>query len=208
MKEADLPTLSGPTGVGASPAAAAPSPPPSHPVMQWLRAQAQATFDTYVPPHVQKRTFTRPTLASLQAFCHRHLHRPAFPLKQVLATYTREDALWDLIGGFTVAVMLVPQVRRTVIFCCPHPHPPTHPTPFLRRRHHPQHQQGMAFSMMATLPPIYGLYTATLPPFCTPSSARPSTCRSGPRGWSPSFFHGRARPCWAWPGKAVAPRRC
>jgi MFS superfamily sulfate permease-like transporter len=38
----------------------------------------------------------------------------------------------DLVGGVTVAVMLV--------------------------------VQGMAYSVLATLPPIYGLYTSTLPP--------------------------------------------
>jgi len=55
------------------------------------------------------------------------------PLLDWLPNYKRSNLLKDLIGGFTVGIILVPQ--------------------------------GMAYAMIAGLPPVYGLYTALVPVF-------------------------------------------
>lgn len=54
-----------------------------------------------------------------------------FPLFKWIQTYTTNDFRGDLVGGITVAIMLVPQ--------------------------------GMAYAMIAGLPPVYGLYAALFP---------------------------------------------
>lgn len=56
-----------------------------------------------------------------------------FPILNWLPKYNKSTFLSDLVAGFTVGAMLIPQ--------------------------------GMAYAVIAGLPPIYGLYTATIPLF-------------------------------------------
>jgi len=54
-----------------------------------------------------------------------------FPILQTLRTYKRKDLSKDIIAGFTVGIVLIPQ--------------------------------GMAYAMIAGLPPVYGLYASLMP---------------------------------------------
>jgi len=54
-----------------------------------------------------------------------------FPIVKWLSTYKRGDLIKDILAGFTVGVVLIPQ--------------------------------GMAYAMIAGLPPVYGLYAALFP---------------------------------------------
>ena len=54
-----------------------------------------------------------------------------FPILQTLRTYKRKDLPKDIIAGFTVGIVLIPQ--------------------------------GMAYAMIAGLPPVYGLYASLMP---------------------------------------------
>ena len=53
-----------------------------------------------------------------------------FPILAWLKTYKKGDFIKDLLAGFTVGIILIPQ--------------------------------GMAYAMIAGLPPVYGLYAALL----------------------------------------------
>lgn len=72
-------------------------------------------FNTYVPPHVRRRPRSLPTLDELRVFFSKHVHLPAFPIRQWLPDYKLEDASADAIGGITIGVMCIPQGTKRSI---------------------------------------------------------------------------------------------
>ncbi|MGB5358412.1 MAG: SulP family inorganic anion transporter, partial [Eudoraea sp.] len=57
--------------------------------------------------------------------------RKFFPILQTLRSYKREELPKDILAGFSVAIVIIPQ--------------------------------GMAYAMIAGLPPVYGLYASLMP---------------------------------------------
>lgn len=53
-----------------------------------VRRLAKQIFDTYVPPHVQARSWAPPTWADLQAGFRKHMHLPGLPVRHWVRTYT------------------------------------------------------------------------------------------------------------------------
>jgi hypothetical protein len=54
----------------------------------FLRRLAKQTFDTYVPPHVQRRERRLPTRADLQAAFRQHIHMPGLTIRHWARHYT------------------------------------------------------------------------------------------------------------------------
>jgi hypothetical protein len=82
---------------------------------------------------------------------------PYLPVVSWLPHYSRH-ALWgDLLGGLTVAVMVVPQVGR-------HSHRPRLTTRWSDSLVSGRPPQGMSYALLADLTPVYGLFCALTAP--------------------------------------------